>query len=54
MGYQVSLSPSARRDLRDIVRYISVDSPERAIQSAWLLVNSIRRQTRPERGLRPR
>lgn len=31
MGYQVALSPSARRDLRDIVRYISLDSPERAV-----------------------
>jgi len=31
MGYQVALSPSARRDLRDIVRYISFDSPDRAI-----------------------
>jgi len=30
MGYQVALSPSARRDLRDIVRYISDDSPDRA------------------------
>ena len=30
MGYQIILSPSARRDLRDIVRYISLDSPTRA------------------------
>lgn len=28
MGYQIGLSPSARRDLRHIVRYISLDAPE--------------------------
>ena len=31
IGYQVALSPTAQRDLRDIIRYISMDSPERAI-----------------------
>jgi hypothetical protein len=31
MGYQVALSPSAWRDLRDIVRYISLDSPDRPV-----------------------
>lgn len=43
MAYQVALSPSARRDLRDIVRYISVDSPERAVEFAGLLVSSTKR-----------
>ncbi len=43
MGYQVALSPSARRDLRDVVRYISVDSPERAVAFARFLVSNTRR-----------
>lgn len=40
MGYQVALSPSARRDLRAIVRYISLDSPERAVRFGQFLVSS--------------
>jgi toxin ParE1/3/4 len=43
MGYQVALSPSARRDLRDIVRYISLDSPERAVILGQFLVSSTKR-----------
>jgi toxin ParE1/3/4 len=43
MGYQIGISPSARRDLRDIVRYISLDSPERAITFGQLLVSSTKR-----------
>jgi len=43
MGYQVALSPSARRDLRAIVRYISDDSPERAMAFGQFLVSSIKR-----------
>ena len=43
MGYQVALSPSARRDLRDIVRYISDDSPDRALAFAQFLVSSTKR-----------
>ena len=43
MGYQVALSPSARRDLRDIVRYISWDSPERAVTFGQFLVSSTKR-----------
>lgn len=51
MGYQVSLSPSARRDLRDIVRYISVDSPERAVRFGRLLASSAKRLSDfPEMG----
>ncbi len=38
MGYQVALSPKARRDLRDIVRYISADSPERAVAFGQFLL----------------
>jgi toxin ParE1/3/4 len=43
MGYQVALAPSARRDLRDIVRYISLDSPERAVTFGQFLVSSTKR-----------
>lgn len=38
MGYQVVLSLSARRDLKDIVRYISIDSPDRALAFGQFLV----------------
>jgi toxin ParE1/3/4 len=51
MGYQVALSPSARRDLRDIVRYISLDSPERAVTFGQFLVSSTKRLAEfPEMG----
>jgi toxin ParE1/3/4 len=43
MGYQVALSPSARRDLRDIVRYISLDSPERAVRFGQFLISNTKR-----------
>jgi addiction module RelE/StbE family toxin len=43
MGYPVAFSPSARRDLRDIVRYISLDSPDRALRLGELLVSSVKR-----------
>lgn len=43
MGYQVALSPSARRDLWDIVRYISLDSPESAINLGQFLISSTKR-----------
>ena len=43
MGYQVALSPSAHRDLRDIVRYISLDSPDRAIAFGQFLVSNTKR-----------
>ncbi|MFA6961948.1 MAG: type II toxin-antitoxin system RelE/ParE family toxin [Opitutaceae bacterium] len=42
MGYPVAFSPSARRDLRDIVRYISLDAPDRAIAFGQLLIASVR------------
>jgi len=51
MGYQVALSASARRDLRDIVRYISLDSPERALAFGQFLVSQVRRLSEfPELG----
>lgn len=43
MGYQIAFSPSARRDLRDIVRYISWDAPERAVEFGQFLVSSVKR-----------
>ena len=43
MGYQVAVSPSARRDLRDIVRYISLDAPERAVTFGQFLLSSTQR-----------
>ncbi len=43
MGYQIILSPSARGDLHGIVRYISLDSPERAVTFGRFLISSIRR-----------
>jgi toxin ParE1/3/4 len=39
MDYQVALSRSARKDLRDIVRYISVDAPDRALVFGQFLVS---------------
>jgi plasmid stabilization system protein ParE len=39
MDYQVTLSPSARADLRHIVRYISFDAPDRALQFGQFLVS---------------
>jgi len=43
MGYQVALSPSVRRDLYDIVRDISLDSPDRAIAFGQFLVSNTKR-----------
>jgi plasmid stabilization system protein ParE len=43
MGYQVAVSPTARRDLRSIVRYISLDSPERAVRFGRFLLDSTKR-----------
>jgi addiction module RelE/StbE family toxin len=51
MGYQVALSPSARRDLQDIVRYISLDSPERAVAFGQFLTSQVKRLAEfPELG----
>lgn len=42
MDYEVVLSPSARADLRDIVRYISFDAPDRALEFGLFLVSRTR------------
>ena len=42
MDYQVVLSPSARADLRDIVRYISFDAPDRALEFGMFLISRTR------------
>lgn len=39
MDYQIRLSLLARRDLQDIVRYISIDSPSRAREFSAFLVS---------------
>jgi plasmid stabilization system protein ParE len=42
MDYKVVLSPSARADLRDIVRYISFDAPDRALEFGRFLISRTR------------
>ncbi|HKO35309.1 MAG TPA: type II toxin-antitoxin system RelE/ParE family toxin [Pyrinomonadaceae bacterium] len=42
MGYKVILSISARTDLRDIVRYISLDNPEAALRFGKSLISRTR------------
>jgi len=42
MDYKVTLSLSARRDLEDIVRYISFDAPERAIKFGQFLISKVK------------
>jgi len=39
MDYQIELSRLAHKDLRDIVRYISVDAPDRALDFGRFLVS---------------
>ena len=51
MDYQVILSPSACADLRDIVRYISLDAPDRALRFGQFLVSQTKRLAQfPELG----
>lgn len=51
MGYQVTLAPSARRDLEEIVRYISLDAPDRALEFGRLLMAKTKSLVRfPEMG----
>ena len=42
MDYRVVLSPSARADLRDIVRYISIDDPDEALRFGRFLISRSR------------
>ena len=51
MDYQVELSRSARSDLEDIVRYISIDDPDQAERFGRFLLYHIRSLSQfPERG----
>ena len=51
MGYRVRLSHSARSDIQDIVRYISIDDPVRALQFGRLLIEHGKSLGQfPERG----
>jgi len=42
MDYQIVLSPSAHADIRDIVRYISLDAPDRALNFGGFLISKTR------------
>ena len=51
MDYQVVLSHSSRKDLQDIVRYISMDDPSRAIGFGRFLIHHTKSLAKfPERG----
>lgn len=39
MDYKVVMSPSARADIREIVRYISWDAPDRALEFGRFLIS---------------
>ena len=43
MDYKVVLSPSARKDVREIVRYISLDAPSRALAFGESLISNTKR-----------
>lgn len=42
MDYQVRLSRSARSDIQDIVRYISIDDPNQAVRFGRFLIQQIK------------
>ncbi len=42
MDYRIVLSPSARADIRDIVRYISLDNPDEALRFGRFLISRTR------------
>ena len=51
MDYQVRLSRSARSDIQDIVRYISVDDPTQAVRFGRFLIHHAKSLREfPERG----
>jgi len=51
MDYQVRLSRSARADIEDIVRYISIDSSNQALRFGRLLIRHTKTLAAfPERG----
>lgn len=49
MDYQVRLSPSARSDIQDIVRYISIDDANQALRFGRFLIHHSLGKF-PERG----
>ena len=42
MDYRIVLSASARADIRDIVRYISIDDPDEALRFGRFLISRSR------------
>ena len=51
MDYQVRLSRSARSDIQDIVRYISIDDPVQALRFGRFLIQHTKSLGQfPERG----
>jgi|SRR5215203_2466747 len=51
MDYQVKLSLSARLDIHDIVRYISIDAPDRGLRFGRFLIRHTKSLGHlPERG----
>ena len=51
MDYQVRLSRSARSDIKDIVRYISIDDPDQAVRFGTFLIQHTKSLGKfPERG----
>lgn len=51
MDYQVRLSPSARIDIEDIIRYISIDDPHHALRFGRFLIQHTKNLGQfPERG----
>ena len=43
MDYQVRLSRSARSDIQDIVRYISIDDPDQALRFGSFLIQQTKK-----------
>ena len=51
MDYQVKLSRSAKSDIENIVRYISIDDPDQALRFGRFLIHHARGLAQfPERG----
>src|SRR5687767_14097847 len=51
MDYQVKLSRSARTDIEDIIRYISIDDPRHALRFGRFLIQHTKSLGQfPERG----
>ncbi|HJP94292.1 MAG TPA: type II toxin-antitoxin system RelE/ParE family toxin [Pyrinomonadaceae bacterium] len=51
MDYQVRLSSSARADIKDIVRYISIEDPDQALRFGKFLTQHVKNLGQfPKRG----